>query len=91
MRKYAILLSGGIGYEYNYERYRNDLNLAHNVLKKIAGFSDENIFLFYGDGMGYFADAGIAPQAAEKMKLLNCLKELQHELGEDDEFVFCGK
>lgn len=87
MRKCAVLLSGGINYSYNYKRYKNDLYLAYNVLKNIGDFSDEDIFLFYGNGTGWFEDTGIIPYAAEKLQLLNRLEDLEHKLDIGDEFV----
>lgn len=85
MRKCAILLSGGINYSYNYERYRNDLYLAYSVLKDIGNFLDEDIYLFYGNGKGYFKDSVIIPQAAIKDHILSYLEEMGRKLDENDD------
>ena len=87
MRKCAVLLSGGVNYSYNYERYKNDLYLVYDVLKNVGNFSDENIFLFYGNGIGWFENIGIIPYAAKKLQLLKCMEDLGYELDKDDEFV----
>lgn len=87
MRKCAILLSGGISYSYNYERYKNDLCLAYDVLKNVGNFEDENIFLFYGDGIDDFKNIGITPYAAIKIHLLKHLENMSQVLDENDEFV----
>lgn len=87
MRKCAILLSGGVNHIYNHERYKNDLYLAYSVLKNIGNFSDEDIFLFYGNGTGNFKDSEIIPQAAKKDSVLRCLVDIKLKLDENDEFV----
>lgn len=81
------MLSGGVNHLCNYERYKNDLYLAYNVLKNIGNFSDDNIFLFYGNGIWDFKDTGITPYAARKMYLLKCLEDMERELDKNDEFV----
>lgn len=87
MRKYAILLSGGINVSNNFVRYKSDLYLAYNVLKNIGNFTDENIFLFYADGKEGFEGTEIVPHAAYKKPLLKCLEDMENKLGEEDEFV----
>ncbi len=87
MKKCAILLSGGISFSYNYARYKEDLYLAYNVLKNIADFTDENIFLFYGNGTEGFEGTEIILHAAYKNQLLKCLEDMENKLVEDDEFV----
>lgn len=88
MKKYAVLLSGGVNHSHNYERYQNDLELAYRVLKDIGGFVDENIYIFFGNGLKRFDNIGICPKSAQKDEIINCFTRLKNELEEEDELVF---
>ena len=41
MKKYGLLLSGGVNRKWNAERYANDLGLAYETLNKALGYMRE--------------------------------------------------
>ena len=86
MKKYAVLLSGGINHSNNYERYENDLELAYRVLKEV-GFYDDNILLFFGNGMKCIENVKVIPKAAKKEDIIDCFNKLAYQLNEEDELV----
>lgn len=88
MKKCAILLSGGINYSNNHERYKNDLELAYRVLKEVGGFLDNNIYLFLGNGAIGFENVNLITESAQKEIIINCLNKLTYDLEEEDELVF---
>lgn len=87
MKKYAILLSGGINYKYNYVRYQNDLNLAYRALTNTGQFTDDEITLLFADGLVSFDMGTIIPHAASTLNLNDCIEYAAKQLTENDEFV----
>lgn len=55
-RTYAIILSGGINYLSNYERYWNDCSFVYQTLVNRYGVPKENIFPIMSDGDNPGAD-----------------------------------
>ena len=49
-KRYAVLVSGGIDANHNYERYWNDLSFMYKALKQKYGFSNDEIFVLYANG-----------------------------------------
>lgn len=89
MKKYALLLSGGIHRKYNYPRYANDLGLAYETLNKALGYPQENIHIFYADGEAInYLDRVIPTQKASLENLEKTFSYAKKELTSDDEFFF---
>jgi len=50
LRKYAVLISGGIDSSHAYNRYWNDLKFMYSILINKYGYSPRNIYVIYKDG-----------------------------------------
>ena len=76
MKKQAVLLSGGINFRANYERYKNDLEFVYSVLLEKCGFCEEDIIIFYANGTSIdYKGKAIQTRATNRQ---NIMQELEH-------------
>lgn len=47
---FAVIISGGINKDNNYERYWNDCAAMYSTLANLYGYKDENIYVIMSDG-----------------------------------------
>lgn len=88
MRKYAILLSGGINKKFNYVRYRNDLEFAYKVLIEDCGYEAENIQIFFADGKNLkYENRDIPTVAAIRSDIIQALGRMADNLHAEDGFT----
>ena len=88
MKKYAILLSGGVNRSANAPRYKNDLEFAYEVLVNDCGFDEYNIEVFYANGADLsFVGNIIKTKEAKKQSIIESLKNTIRNLDKADEFV----
>ena len=84
MKKYSVLLSGGVDNNANRKCYKNDLAYTYKVLVDKLGYEKEDIFVLYADGSNICYE-GIEIEAlyADKVGLINVLKCIDFK--EDDQ------
>lgn len=88
MRKYAILLSGGINRKFNYERYRNDLEFAYKVLIEDCDYDVEKIQIFFADGKTLkYNNSDVPTAAAIKADIIQVLEWMADDLQTEDFFT----
>jgi len=88
MKKMAILLSGGVNYNYDYPRYGNDLGLAYNVLTEHCNYKPEDIVVLYSFGKDIiYKGHTINTLIASKENLEAALTIAANKLDEKDEFI----
>lgn len=89
MKKYGLLLSGGVNRKWNAERYANDLGLAYETLNKALGYMWENICVLYADGytINYLGNK-IPTRKASVENIKNIFLSYQDKINDDDEFFF---
>ena len=89
MKKYGLLLSGGVNRKWNAERYANDLGLAYETLNKALGYMRENICVLYADGytINYLGNK-IPTRKASVENIKNIFLSYQDKINDDDEFFF---
>lgn len=56
IHNYAIIISGGINNNYNYERYWNDCSFIYSTLRNKYAYPKDNIFVLMSDGTNPGAD-----------------------------------
>lgn len=89
MKKYGLLLSGGIHQKCNYSRYANDLGLAYETLINALGYPQKNIAVFYANGETInYLDHMIPTQNATLKNLEKAFSHYKKELTLNDEFFF---
>lgn len=57
--KWAVLLSGGVDREHNFDRYWNDCQYAYVTLTQTLGYPINHIFCLMSDGVDTYADRRI--------------------------------
>jgi hypothetical protein len=64
-KRYALLFSGGVNTANAHPRYWNDIRYLYDVLRNKYGYSDQDIFVIYKDGIspqaGYTVDYPATP------------------------------
>lgn len=89
MIKYAILMSGGINFNSNHTRYKNDLEFVYQVLIEDCNFQGADIRVLFANGNDLeYQGTKIHTQEASLLNLMNCLHEAANKLAEEDEFLF---
>lgn len=56
IHNYAIIISGGLNSNYNYERYWNDCSFIYTTLRNKYAYPKDNIFVLMSDGTSPEAD-----------------------------------
>ena len=88
MKRHAILLSGGVNFQNNHARYKNDLELAYQVLVEDCGFEKEDIKVFYANGIAIkYASENIVAEEATKENIIKVLEEEKSSLDINDKLV----
>lgn len=85
MKKYAILFSGGVNYNSNAPRYKNDLEFAYSVLVDDCGFCEDEIDVLYANGRSLSYNGEYVPtKVASKKNFESVLSEKKRVLEKDD-------
>lgn len=88
MKKQAVLLSGGVNFQVNYKRYKNDLEFVYSVLLEKCGFQGEDITILYANGASLnYRNQQIQTKEASRENLIEALEKTRSDLGSEDEFV----
>lgn len=88
MGKYAILLSGGINFQGNFARYKNDLEFVYKVLVEDGNFQEKDIQVLFANAKELeYGGEKIITQEASLNNLRNSLQEMSRRLEEDDVFL----
>lgn len=85
MKKHAILFSGGVNFNANAPRYKNDLEFAYRVLVGDCGFQQNDIEVLYANGRNLSYNNGCVPtKVASKKNFEDVLSEKKKVLEKDD-------
>lgn len=88
MKKYAILLSGGINFQANFKRYKNDLEFVYQVLIEDCGCQRNDIQVLFANGKDLeYGTAKIQTKEASLKNLMDSLQVAKSRLNKDDEFI----
>lgn len=76
MKKYSLLLSGGVDNHANRICYHNDLAFAYEVLHGKMGYQKEDIFVLYSDGRNLkYKNTVIQSKRASKQNIIKILTD----------------
>lgn len=88
-RIFILLFCGGMNQNYNYPRYKNDLTLALEALRKLQGFSLDRTMVLYAAGEVNFpvgAD-NIVSTAGTRENLQAAISHIAEQAGAADIFL----
>ena len=88
MKKHAILFSGGINYNGNKSRYKNDLEFAYRVLADDCAVSEDDIEVLYANGRNICYNGDFVPtKVASKKNFNDTLLMKKEMMGKDDTLI----